>query len=88
VLAAERESAREQLRGHLGGRELTKQLALLIAQALFLKAGRHARAEQHGIDGLEQVVLGAHLDAAGDAVHLVHRRHHDDRDVAQLGIGL
>lgn len=88
VLAAQRESARQQLLGHLGRRELAKEVALLISQALLLEARRHPGPQQHRVDGLEQVVLGAHLDTARDAVDFVDRRHHDDGNVAQLAVGL
>ena len=42
---------------------------LLVAQPLLLEAGADARAQQHGVEGLGQIVLGAQLDAADDAVH-------------------
>ena len=87
VLAAQRQAGRQELLGHLGGRELPEQLALLVAEPLLLQAGADAGPEQHRVHRLEEVVLGAHLDAAGDAVHLLHRRHHHHRDVAEARVG-
>jgi hypothetical protein len=86
VLASEREAGRQELLRHLRGRELPEQLALPVTEALLLQAGADARPEKDRIHRLEEVVLGPHLDAARDAVHLLDRRHHDDRDVAELGI--
>ena len=59
--------------------------ALLIAQALLLEAGADPRPEQHAVERLRQIVLGAELDAADHALDLVHGRDHDHRDVAQRG---
>ena len=61
---------------------------LLIAPALLLEAGADARLQQHRLERLGQVVLGAELDAAHHAVEVVERRDHDHRDVAQPGIVL
>ena len=78
---------RQELLGHLGGRELPEQLALLVPEPLLLEARADARPEQHRVHRLEEVVLGAHLDAPGDAVHLLDRRHHHHRDVAEARVG-
>ena len=86
MLAAESEARRQKLLGHLGRRELPKQLSLLVAQAFLLEARRDPRPQQHGVDRLEQIVLGAHLDAPSHAVDLFDGRHDNDGDVAQLRV--
>ncbi len=55
---------------------------LAIPQPLLLDAGIDAGAEQDRIERLRHVVLGAGLDARRDAVDLVKRRDHNDRNVA------
>ena len=73
----------------LAQHHLLLQVGLLqVAQLLLLQAGVQAGAQQHRVEGLGQVVLGAHLDAAHHAVDLVHGRDDDDRDIAQLGVAL
>jgi hypothetical protein len=72
---------------HLGGGELADELPLLVAEPLLLQARPHARLEEHGVDGLEEIILRAHLDAAGHAVHLFDRRQHHHRDVAKARVG-
>ena len=69
-------------------RQLAAMARLLVVQALLLQAGADPRLQEHRVERLGQVVLGAELDAAHHAVHLVQRRDHEDRDVAQRGIGL
>ena len=86
VLAAHRQPGRQELLRHLGGRELPEQRPLLVAESLLLQAGADAGLQQYRVQRLEEVVLGAHLDAAGDAVHLFHRRHHHDREVAEARV--
>ena len=61
---------------------------LLIAPALLLQAGADARLQEHRVERLGQVVVGAELDAAHHAVDVVERRDHDHRNVAQPGIVL
>ena len=39
-----------------------------------------------GLNGFEQIIDRAELDAAHHAVHLVERRDHDDREIAQPGL--
>ena len=85
--AAEREARLLQVLRHLGGREAPHQLLLLVAQALLLEAGADARLQQHRVDRLVQVVLGAQLDAAHDVVQALERRGHDHRQVAQRAVG-
>ena len=89
--------ARDQL-GDLG-REEAGQLgalavdgpqvvALEVAQALGGQRGREAGLEDGGVERLGQVVGGAHLDAADDAVELVDGRDDDDRQVGDRLGGL
>jgi hypothetical protein len=61
---------------------------LLIAPALLLETGADPRLEEHRVERLRQVVVGAELNAAHHAVYVVERRDHDHRDVAQPGIVL
>jgi hypothetical protein len=61
---------------------------VLVVQALLLQAGADPRVQQHGVERLAEVILGAELDAADHALHVVQRRDHQDRDVAQRGLGL
>ncbi len=61
---------------------------LEVVPALLLQARPDPRLEQHRIEGLGQVVLGAELDAAEHAVELVEGRDHDHRQVAKRGVGL
>ena len=88
MLAAEREARHQQILGDLLRRELADQLTLLIAKALLLEARSDAGVQQHRVDRLGQVVLGAHLDAPDHAVELVERRRDDHRDVAEVRIEL
>ena len=71
ILPAQRETLGQQVVGHFTGGKFADQLALLVAQAFFLQAGIDARPQQHRVERLGQVILGAHLDAARHAVHLV-----------------
>ena len=59
-----------------------------IAKALLVEAGVDARPQQHRIEGLGQVVLGARLDTADDAVDLVDGRDHDHRHPVHPRVGL
>ena len=54
-----------------------------VVQALAGERRRDPRLEDRGIDGLGQVVGGAHLEAADGAVQLVDAGDHDDRQVPQ-----
>ena len=69
-------------------RELPALLRLPVVQALLLQARADPRLQQHRLERLAEIVLGAELDAAHDAVELVQRRDHEHRDVAPGGIGL
>ncbi len=71
-----------------GELELGVLALLLIPQALLLQAGADAGAQQHRIEGLAEIILGATLDAAHHAVNLVERGNHDHRNIAQRGVGL
>ena len=64
---AQREARFLQVLRDFRRREAAHQFLLLVAQALLLEARADARLEQHRIDRLGQVVLGAELDAAHDA---------------------
>jgi hypothetical protein len=86
ALAAEREARPLQVLRDLRCREAAHHRLLLVAQALLLEARVDPRAQQHGIDGLRQVILGAELDAAHDARRVFERRRDDDRQVAQLQV--
>jgi hypothetical protein len=52
-------------------RQLGEQPPLLVAQALLFETGPDPRAEQDGIEGLRQVILGAQLDAPRDGLDLL-----------------
>jgi hypothetical protein len=56
---------------------------LAVAQPLLVERGVDPRPQQDRIERLRQVVFGAGLDRTHDAVELVERRDHDDRDVAR-----
>ena len=49
----------------------------LVDQPLPLNQRPDARAQQDGVERLEQVILGAHFDGSDDAVDLIERRDHD-----------
>ena len=73
----------------LAQRDLLLQVGLFqVAQPLLLQARIEARAQQHRVEGLGQIVFRAHLDAAHRVVDLVDRGNHDDRDIAQVGVAL
>jgi hypothetical protein len=57
--------------------ELYQVRERLVAQALLLEARADPRLEQGRVDRLGEVVLGAQLDAADHALHLVERGDHD-----------
>ena len=57
-----------------------------VAQPFLVEARLHPRAQQHRVERLLQVVLGARLDTAHDGIDFVDRRNHDDRNMAQFGI--
>jgi len=61
---------------------------LAVAQPLLLQARADARLEEHGLEGLRQVVLGAALDAAHHAGQVVERGDHDHGHVARARVGL
>ena len=67
-------------------KHLREQRTLLVAQTFLLHARTNTRFQQHRIERLRQVILGAGFDAAHDAGHVVERRDHDDRYVADRGI--
>ncbi len=55
----------------------------LVAHPLLFQARADPRPEQRRIERLGQVVFRTQLDAAHHAFHLVERRDHDDRHMAQ-----
>jgi hypothetical protein len=61
---------------------------LLVVQPLLLQAGADARLQQDGIERLAQVILGAELDAAHHAVHVIERGDHEHGHRSQRGITL
>ena len=66
--------------------DLLEVLALEVVEALARDAGVDARAQQDRAERLGQVVVGAELDAAHDAVGLLDGGDHDHRQVAQGGV--
>ena len=68
--------------------QLVDERQLAIAQPLSLQGCFNARAEQHRIEGFRNVIFGARLDATHDAVDLVQRRDHHDRNMLDSWIGL
>src|SRR6476646_9820319 len=68
--------------------DLLQILELQVVQP-FLRQRRVQPGPEHcGVEGLGQVVGGADLDAADDAVELVHGRDHDHRQVTEAIVGL
>ena len=61
---------------------------LLVVEPFLLQACAHPRLQQHGVEGLAEVIVGAELDAPHHAVHLVQRGDHEHGDVAPRGIAL
>ena len=59
------------------------RLALRVVEALAGERARDPGLEDRRVDGLRQVVGGAHREAADDAVELVDAGDDDDRDVPQ-----
>src|SRR2546430_6383873 len=55
----------------------------LVPQAFLFEGRSEARFQQNWIEGLEQIVDGAELDATRHAVHLGERRDHDHGEIAQ-----
>ncbi len=63
------------------GRRRRERGALEVVEALLREPGVDPCPQQHRVERLRQVVVGADLDATYDAVDLVDGRDHDDRDV-------
>src|SRR5262249_8701781 len=68
--------------------DLFQVAGLAIAEAFLLQAGSDAGSQQHRVERPRQVVIGTHLDAADDTVHLVQGRDHDHRQMAKFRVGL
>ena len=62
--------------------------AVQVAQAFFLQRRHHARAQQHGIERLGQIILRADLDALHRVVKLLRTRDDDDRHRARERVAL
>jgi hypothetical protein len=69
-------------------RQLAAIAELVVVEPLLLQAGAHPRLQQHGVERLAQVVVGAELDAPHHALHLVQGGDHEHGDVASRGIAL
>ena len=61
---------------------------LPVVPALALYAGLDPGLQQDGVEGLEQVVVGAGFDAFDNAVHVLVAGDHDDRCRAPVGVFL
>ena len=70
------------------GEDIADALALQVIQPLSCQTAVDPSPQKHGVEGLRQVVLGPQLDSAHDALHVLERGDHDDRDVAQLAVRL
>ena len=68
--------------------QLRQIVLLALAPALALEAGVDAGAQQHEVERLRQVILGAHLDAADHRLGLAEARDHDHRDAVEPLVGL
>jgi len=85
---------RRQQRGHIARsfREFSgKPLldgAFAIQQAFFFQASINARAQQHRLERLGEIIRGTHLDALRDARDLVRCGEHDGWKVTQRVVGL
>ena len=63
--------------------ELAGALALLLLEAFAFEGGVQAGAEEHGVEGFDEVFVGAEFDAAGGAFDFVEGGDHDDGDARQ-----
>ncbi len=61
---------------------------LLVAEGFLFQARADACAKDRGVEWLREVILGAGLDAADNALNLIQRGDHDDGNVTQLFTGL
>ena len=61
---------------------------LLVAQPLLLQAGVDPRPQQHRVERLVEIILGAPFDAPDDSRQLVQRRNHHDGNVTRHGTPL
>ena len=64
--------------------ELNDEFLLPVTQPFFLQRGADARLQQRRVERLAQIVFGAGLDAAHDAVDLVERGNDDHRNIFGL----
>src|SRR6266498_5777338 len=73
---------------HKPGEHRAHPLAFDVVEALLGQCGSDPSVQEDRMEGLGEVILGAHLDAADNAVDLVDRRDHDHRHVPKRGITL
>ena len=72
----------------LGRDQLGQPQPVQVAQPLLFEGGGDAGAQQGGIEGLGQKIFRARLDAFHGAFHLLGAGNDDDRQPAQVRIGL
>ena len=80
--------AEQRLRTFLLRLQPRQIFLLALAPALALEAGIDAGAQEHEVERLRQVVLGARLDAADHRLGLAQARDHDHRDAVEPLVGL
>ncbi|HJU57110.1 MAG TPA: hypothetical protein VJ774_00005 [Actinomycetota bacterium] len=68
--------------------DLLDVLSLKVVQSLLHQSGPHTCAEEHRVDRLGQVVIGAELDASNRARDVVDRGDHHYRQMSQPGVVL
>ena len=66
--------------------QLQPVLLLAVVPALALDARLDAGLQQHRVEGLEQVIVGARLDALDDAVHVLAAGDHDNGGCPPFGM--
>ena len=64
------------------------RLRVHVAQPLLLQTRADPRPQQHRLEGLREVVLGAELDAPHHALELIEGRDHEHGNVAQGRVAL
>jgi hypothetical protein len=74
--------------GHKPGEHLAHPLAFDLVEALLCQCGVDPSAQEDRIEGLGEVILSAHLDAADDGIDLIDSRDHDHGHVLKHGIAL
>ena len=74
--------------GQEAGEDVADAIALDLDEPALGEPRVDPGAQQRRIERLREVVLGARLDTAHDAVQLIDRRDHDHGDVAQAWVAL